>query len=561
MNEARPPSGDTSTTHASTATTTTAGAPSALDPGTDALAESVAESAIAAIMAAEAIASQAAAEVTAQAAATAEAAMLVAWAAADTATAKAREVALRAEQAAVAASEEGERQQQLATMRARALRKPALGPVTAAADAAAVSAALAVHQATAEAAAVAAEKVARLVESVAAEVARAVDAAAAEVARAVGTAASLVASATVDDAAWVHAQLTHSAQPVDAAGADDHLAHAGAAAGSPAAHGDDTPDRARAVPRERATAWASILADSTVAPLPEDDGITGPVTVGTGGADVGLWQDISLAARMTVALRVSEASFESAFDSAPVAMLMIQLTNDRPAPFLHANTALAALTGYSVEDLSNLNFTHLERGHEQPFVLQADDEPPTTVTRHWVHADGRDLRVRLHMAAVPSSGDQLARMVCTVEDVTGLARSEFMRRSSEERFRMSFDRSPHPAIIFDLRDGSRGQVSAVNRAACRLLGRSELEIRWSHRVILASVDDQDGERNLLDRLASGQLSFGSGTYGYTDAEGTHATLTLDVEPLPGQDGAPAYALASLHDRAARADTEPMVRGG
>ncbi len=144
-------------------------------------------------------------------------------------------------------------------------------------------------------------------------------------------------------------------------------------------------------------------------PVLDDDGVADQV--------VGQVEDVTAGRRVEAALRGSEAQFRSAFDDAPVPMMLIELTGPRPATLLHANAAVSRLTGHTEAELKVSDFPALLG---QALTWTGTGTPPAgdyqAVTRHR-HADGHSFLVRCDGHLVAGSGGEPDTLVVVVQEI------------------------------------------------------------------------------------------------------------------------------------------------
>jgi len=299
--------------------------------------------------------------------------------------------------------------------------------------------------------------------------------------------------------------------------------------------------------------WSAFLSDPPFPQfLPDHDEVTEGARRVAAPAEQGLWRDLSLARRMQQALRSSEAHFEAAFRVAPTAMLVASLGGGRPARLLRVNPALSRLTGYPATQLLGFGFADLERagqpqaGPHAPCSAGSPEEPHDRV-RRWVCADGSEISVRIRMAVVPSSSDPAGELLCHIEDVTAVLVAAAAASSTDAQLRLAFDHAPQPAVLVELTGTRPGRLVSANRAARHLFGRSDLEISWLNLAALTDASHGLEILDLIDRLASGEVSHHEGEYAYQAAAGHPSRLVLSAHAVPGENGMPESALAYLQD--------------
>jgi PAS domain S-box-containing protein len=148
---------------------------------------------------------------------------------------------------------------------------------------------------------------------------------------------------------------------------------------------------------------------------------------------------------------------------------------------------------------------------------------------------GQDMIVRSACAPIRSQG-RVRAAVALNTDITERKRMEVALQESEERYRLLFEKSAD-GILLTTPDGA---IQFANPAACRLLGRSESEIRAGGRRGLVDPGDARwatavAERGRTGRFA-GELSFQRGDGStfpgdvtsnvFRDREGQPRTITI-----------------------------------
>ena len=139
-------------------------------------------------------------------------------------------------------------------------------------------------------------------------------------------------------------------------------------------------------------------------------------------------------ARLHAALQTSEARLRSAFESAAAGFVL--LTPD--GRFLQANQAYCRITGYTEQELREMNFidlTHADDAlrnrdlHEQ---LLAGKVPNFTIEKRYVRKDGSTVWVRVGSALVYDENDNPTELFALVQDITEQKLAEETLRKSEK---------------------------------------------------------------------------------------------------------------------------------
>lgn len=180
-----------------------------------------------------------------------------------------------------------------------------------------------------------------------------------------------------------------------------------AAPPEPPADGNGLPGLDRA----RHPAWATVLADPVLPRFaPEVDG---PVSFAA-PAEQGLWRDITLASRVTAAVRAGEMRYEAAFDAAPTPLLIATAAADgRPQRVLSANAAMARLLGYARADLLDLSVRDLAPTDYGPLLADPEAADPAVSISCWRRADGTPVPVLVRVAAVSGAAEIVLQVEAT----------------------------------------------------------------------------------------------------------------------------------------------------
>jgi len=163
------------------------------------------------------------------------------------------------------------------------------------------------------------------------------------------------------------------------------------------------------------------------APFIEDGELTGVLSV---------WHEVTEQRRAEQARRDADQLFRSAFDHAPIGMVMVGLDGG----FLRSNTAISDITGYGPEELSQLppfSFVHPdEQADVQAAFSGVGVTSDTACFEHRImRTDGRVAWVQAHAALMRDARGQPAYVLSQVIDVTARQVAEQALRESEERLR------------------------------------------------------------------------------------------------------------------------------
>ena len=186
--------------------------------------------------------------------------------------------------------------------------------------------------------------------------------------------------------------------------------------------------------------------------------------------------------------RESEERFKSAFENAPIGMALASVTPGELGRYLQVNPAMAALTGYSREELLTLSgpeITHpddVAAGLEATRQLVNGELDTAMLDKRYVHADGRVISTLVQISLVRDAAGNPLHAVVQVQDVTeqkraeaqlayhayhdsltGLPNRRRLMQDLEERI-TDADAEPTLLIVFDL-DGFKAYNDAYGHPA------------------------------------------------------------------------------------------------
>ncbi|MCX6568099.1 MAG: PAS domain S-box protein [Candidatus Aminicenantes bacterium] len=176
-------------------------------------------------------------------------------------------------------------------------------------------------------------------------------------------------------------------------------------------------------------------------------------------------RDITEQKRGDEALRESEERFRFIFDNAADGMLLISLENQKIAG---ANSSMAQMLGYSVEELKKLGPADLHPKDKLPYVkeqmeIQARDRLAPSRDLPMRRKDGSVFYVNVRGAQIILSGKKY--LMGVFRDITEI-------KQSEARYRALFAGAGEGIIVVDLKTR---RFRNVNLAMCRMFGYTEEE--------------------------------------------------------------------------------------
>ena len=190
-----------------------------------------------------------------------------------------------------------------------------------------------------------------------------------------------------------------------------------------------------------------------------------------------------------------------------------------------ANSALASLSGYSLEEIIGLPFTRLIAPEDREMVLQrhqlrtAGNLQPESYEFSLLHKDGKTSRVNIRVGAGTISGQPAA--IGTLHDITEEQRQRAALAENEELHRKMLAASPDIILRTDL----EGRIVFINDKGMQLAGMAD-PAGLSGTSVFAFFAPE----SLPTALENAKLMFGGplGPKEYTFMTGTGDRILLEV---------------------------------
>lgn len=164
--------------------------------------------------------------------------------------------------------------------------------------------------------------------------------------------------------------------------------------------------------------------------------------------------------------------FQYAIDASPDGVFWM----GRDGGFVYVNEQACRSLGYSREELLNLHLWDIDPTFSPSRWSAHWKEMRTLQSRliETVHRrkDGTLFPIEVSAYRLPFGNEE--RHLAVVRDISERSRAAEALKKSEERYRLLFNRNPHPMWVSDLQTGA---IVAVNRAAIRQYGYSEEEFQ------------------------------------------------------------------------------------
>jgi PAS domain S-box-containing protein len=220
------------------------------------------------------------------------------------------------------------------------------------------------------------------------------------------------------------------------------------------------------------------------------------------GSDIwflSLQRDITNRKRAEEALRRSEEQFRKLFDHAVDSIFIFRLDEAGEMIIVDANPSALKMHGYTREELIGRPASLIDKNitSEQARIMKGNlsDVPIVLRVKHQ-RKDGSLFDVEASVIGMVLNGKTVG--VSFERDLTEQDNAEKIHRLGDARFRALYDNS-FDAVIILTPDGS---ILSANATACRMLGRSEEELKAVGRQSIAVMDER------LKRCVEERDSFG-----------------------------------------------------
>lgn len=204
---------------------------------------------------------------------------------------------------------------------------------------------------------------------------------------------------------------------------------------------------------------------------------------------VGITQNITAQKRSERALRESEERFRKIFEHAATGIAITNLSGQ----FQHCNPAYCKLTGYTVEELKEIEFYKLihEDDREGNLAeierLKREELPSFEIENRYVTKDGQPVWVHKFVSLLHDQAGAPAHLVALVTDVTERRRAEEALRESERRLQLILE-SVRDYAIFTF--GTDGRITRWNTGAEKIFGYAEKEVIGQPVDIIFTPEDR-----------------------------------------------------------------------
>jgi|GEM_PF-2227002 len=262
------------------------------------------------------------------------------------------------------------------------------------------------------------------------------------------------------------------------------------------------------------------------------------------------WNDIVMRRRAEQALSEREQLLGNIINTTIDGYLLL----NSEGKILEVNHAFCNTVGYTRDELLEMTVHDLE-------VMETPDE--TRQHMQGVFSNGADFFETHHrrkdgtlrLLEVSTTSLHADRLVCFIRDITERKRIEDELRTSEEKFRLTFDLSPIGAVMADL----DLRFQRCNNAFCEFLGYSENELMGRTFLEFTHPDDLHIGINELKAIAAGTLEKAKLEKRYIHKNGSVVWGEVNISMVPGTANTPGYYLSLIINIQARKEAGELVR--
>jgi PAS domain S-box-containing protein len=213
---------------------------------------------------------------------------------------------------------------------------------------------------------------------------------------------------------------------------------------------------------------------------------------------LGIIEDISDRKRVETQLRRSEELFRLVFDTAPIAISMVDVQTHR---IVRVNQAHRNVFGYDDADLADmdfLDFTHPDDASKDRECLQkllASELSSYQMEKRFFCKDGRMVWANLTVGLLNEPDSTARYSLGMIEDITDRKQADIALRQSEERFATAFRANPIACAITSYPDGV---LLDVNDSYLNLIGYQREEVVGQSTIEINFWQSLETRRQVLE---------------------------------------------------------------
>ncbi len=239
-------------------------------------------------------------------------------------------------------------------------------------------------------------------------------------------------------------------------------------------------------------------------------------------------RDLSEKKKSELELQKSEARFKRLFEDLGDAVYVTIAEGDNMGQILEANSAAVRHTGYSLEELLNMNIIYdlyikgTSSVSTEELNKQLKNGQLISATEKKRRKDGTEYWTEVIITPIDFGGEKASLSIN--HDITNRINSEIALKASEEKFRELFEKSGDPFLIINNR-----KFTDCNSAAVKLLGYTEKIVFLNeHPSTLSPHTQPDGRSSIQKADEMMDMCIEKGTHRF---EWVHKKCTGEEFPV------------------------------
>jgi two-component system sensor histidine kinase UhpB len=259
------------------------------------------------------------------------------------------------------------------------------------------------------------------------------------------------------------------------------------------------------------------------------------------------------------ALAISEARYRTLTESAPEAVVVLDVERGTFADF---NLKACELFGLSAEALRSLGPLQLSP-LQQPDGRQSSEAAAEYIRQavayarpvfEWTYrtADGQEHPCEVRLVRLPDPSRVLVRG--SVTDIKERKRAEEALRESEQRFRNAFDFAAIGMALV----APDGRFLRVNQSLCDMVGYTATELLARDFQSITHPDDLEADLGLVRQTLEGSIPYYHLEKRCLHKEERTIWALLSVSLLRGRHGEPLYFISQIEDITERMNAEKTL---
>jgi PAS domain S-box-containing protein len=269
-----------------------------------------------------------------------------------------------------------------------------------------------------------------------------------------------------------------------------------------------------------------------------------------------LFRDVTERKRTEEALRSSEERFRNYFDLGLIGMAITSSTKR----FIDVNHKICEILGYEREELLKMNWTELTHPEELDAEISLFNAVLTwerdgySIDKRFIRKDGRIIHATTSVKCRRRSDGSVDHFVALLQEITERKRMEEALRTSEERFRRSFNLGLVGMVITS---PTKGFID-VNDKVCEVLGYDRRELAQMTWAELTHPDDLISDVAHFNRVLAGESDGYSIEKRFIRKDGQTIYAVISVKCLRREDGSVDSCVALLQDITEKKQVEKKV---